>query len=103
MLFRSAVNDTCGHEAGDRVLKTFAGLLQGAARRADIICRIGGDEFAVILTETGLSNARKFAERVFNLLLKTGNIRASAGAASLPSGNLFGDADASLLEIKRSR
>lgn len=62
------LNDTCGHEAGDIALKTFARLLLQTARKADIICRIGGDEFAVILPETGLSNAWKFSERFFQTL-----------------------------------
>ncbi len=97
------INDTCGHQAGDEVLKTFALLLQKAARKADIVCRIGGDEFAVILPETGLSNTRKFAERFLKLLGKTNEIKASAGMSALPSDNLFADADALLLATKRAR
>ena len=101
------VNDTCGHQAGDEVLKTFARLLQETSRKADIVCRIGGDEFAVILPETGLSNVWKFTERFSQSLEKTGEffpkigrIKASAGVATLPSNNLFADADAELLRAK---
>jgi diguanylate cyclase (GGDEF)-like protein len=104
------VNDTCGHEAGDAVLKTFAGLLQETARKADIICRIGGDEFAVILPETEFSRVRNFLDRFFQTLegcgeafSTVGKINASAGAAALPSEHLFADADASLLAAKQSQ
>ena len=97
-----AVNDTRGHQAGDDILKTFAQLLQKAARKADVVCRIGGDEFAVILPETGLPNARKFTDRVFEALGKTETIKASTGISALPSDNLFAAADAELLRAKRS-
>lgn len=95
-----AVNDTCGHEAGDEVLRNFAHLLQKTARKADLVCRIGGDEFAVILPETSLSNTRKFTERFLQSLKKA---KASAGFAALPSENLFVDADAALRATKPSR
>lgn len=103
------INDTCGHQAGDEALKTFAQLLQKTARKADLVCRIGGDEFAVILPETGLSNVRKITTRFFQSLESAGGrpnlgkLSASAGAAALPSENLFADADAALLSAKRAR
>lgn len=93
-------NDTRGHEAGDRVLKTFAQLLQKTVRKADIICRIGGDEFAVILPETELSRVRTMIGRFFQTL-ETSGINASAGAAAFPSDNLFFAADSELLSAKR--
>ena len=43
------VNDTCGHDAGDRLLQSFADLLRCQTRAQDILCRYGGDEFMVIL------------------------------------------------------
>ncbi len=98
-----AVNDTCGHEAGDAVLKVFAQILQKTARKSDMVCRIGGDEFAVILPETGLSNVWKFTERVSVALKGNGNPSASAGVAAWPSDNLFADADAELRAAKPSR
>jgi diguanylate cyclase (GGDEF)-like protein len=93
------VNDTEGHDAGDRVLRVFAEKLKAAARSADIVCRFGGDEFAVILPETSETNARVFVERV----LQNGAPAATAGIAALPSENLKADADAYLLAQKRGR
>lgn len=95
-----AVNDTLGHEAGDAVLKTFAQVLQQTARKADIVCRIGGDEFAVILPETAVSKAWKMIERFFQTLEKSG-VSASAGAAAIPSENLFAVADRELMKAKQ--
>ncbi|GAB3537822.1 diguanylate cyclase [Noviherbaspirillum agri] len=56
------INDTYGHATGDAMLKHVAGLLRGAARRSDFTGRIGGEEFAVLLTETGMDKARQYAE-----------------------------------------
>ena len=97
-----AVNDSRGHQAGDEVLKKFARLLQNTARKADSVCRIGGDEFAVILPETAFPNVREFTSRVSELSGKTIGIQASVGMSSLPSDNLFADADAALLAAKKA-
>jgi diguanylate cyclase (GGDEF)-like protein len=56
------VNDSFGHEAGDVVLKAIAALLKGKVRGSDIACRYGGEEFALILPETGLDAAVRRAE-----------------------------------------
>lgn len=45
------INDTCGHDTGDRILKRVAALLHTAFRSTDCVCRIGGDEFAVIMVD----------------------------------------------------
>ncbi len=58
------VNDTCGHSAGDDVLRGVADRLSAALRERDIIGRYGGEEFVIILPETGLSMAREIAERL---------------------------------------
>lgn len=57
------VNDTWGHPAGDKVLRELAATLGGAGRSADALGRIGGEEFALLLPETGLPQALAAAER----------------------------------------
>jgi len=59
-----SVNDTHGHDAGDRVLKKFAEILKTNSRRSDICGRIGGEEFLFILTHTTQENARIVIERI---------------------------------------
>jgi diguanylate cyclase (GGDEF)-like protein len=58
------VNDRYGHQAGDVVLQRFARLLQSEQRRLDVVGRLGGEEFAVLLPETDLAGAEEVAERV---------------------------------------
>jgi len=57
-------NDTFGHLDGDRVLAKIAAVLTGAVRNVDVACRYGGEEFAIILPETGLESARAAGERI---------------------------------------
>jgi len=59
-----SVNDTYGHDAGDQVLKHFAARIRKVVRTADLFCRLGGEEFVVVMPETGLDAAAKIAERV---------------------------------------
>ncbi len=61
--FRVA-NEKFGQQAGDRVLVQFAELLRREERTVDVVARAGGDEFAVLLPETGSAGARLLAERV---------------------------------------
>jgi two-component system chemotaxis response regulator CheY len=58
------VNDRHGHAAGDEVLSGFADLLRKAARRGDVVARIGGEEFAVLLPHTDREQACRAAERI---------------------------------------
>jgi two-component system cell cycle response regulator len=58
------VNDTYGHEAGDRVLKAFAERMRKVLRVPDLVCRLGGEEFVIVMPDTHLDVAAKIAERV---------------------------------------
>ena len=58
------VNDTYGHGVGDEVLKRFAGILQTECRGSDIMGRLGGEEFAVLLPQTSLRDAQDVARRI---------------------------------------
>ena len=58
------VNDSCGHEAGDVIIMSFATLLSSLCREADLPARPGGDEFSVLLPGIDERGARMFAERV---------------------------------------
>jgi diguanylate cyclase (GGDEF)-like protein/PAS domain S-box-containing protein len=58
------VNDTFGHKAGDDVLKGVAGLLRQRLRQTDVVARIGGDEFAVLLPHTNADDVQILAEEV---------------------------------------
>lgn len=105
------VNDTHGHEAGDVAIQSLARVLQQGTRGIDLAARVGGEEFAVILTETNLAGAAEVAERLRLTLKATeipviGHIAASFGVAECPSQGLtarelVASADAALYEAKR--
>ncbi len=57
-------NDTYGHQYGDEVLKTVAGVLSSSLRDSDIVGRYGGEEFVIFLPGTGLHEAERIAERL---------------------------------------
>jgi len=60
------INDTYGHDVGDKALKEFAALLKEQSRKIDIMGRYGGEEFILLLPETSIENATVFAERVID-------------------------------------
>lgn len=62
--FFKRINDQYGHAAGDAVLKHFADIIRRQQRKIDVVGRLGGEEFAIILPYTGLSDAEVFAERL---------------------------------------
>ncbi|AEF83148.1 histidine kinase N-terminal 7TM domain-containing diguanylate cyclase [Leadbettera azotonutricia] len=64
--FFKNVNDARGHEAGDLVLKIFAGIIRQTCRSYDLVGRYGGEEFALFLTGTDSAGARQLLERIRN-------------------------------------
>ncbi len=86
------VNDNHGHQAGDEVLKMLAGILRGEARRTDVACRYGGEEFVLLLPKMDLESARARAERwrqmfaELDVPVETGNLKCtlSVGIAVFP-------------------
>ncbi|EAZ99955.1 ammonium transporter [Marinobacter sp. ELB17] len=58
------VNDTCGHQAGDELLKQLANTLKPLLRQSDILARLGGDEFGVLLSHCPLNQGQEIAEQL---------------------------------------
>ena len=111
------VNDDFGHLEGDRVLKLFAEAIGESARSADIPCRFGGEEFAVVLPHAAGPAARQLAERLRERLerklrdadppLQVREVTATVGVASFPkeassADELIGLADRRLYEGKHA-
>jgi two-component system cell cycle response regulator len=57
------VNDTYGHDCGDEVLKSFADRLRGIIRGGDLLCRLGGEEFVIVMPNVEIGAAARIAER----------------------------------------
>ena len=107
------VNDTYGHATGDEALKLVGNLLFTAFRSIDYICRIGGDEFAVIMVEMTSDLSYTIEEKITAVnerLAQAKNglppLSLSVGVAFTdrknPSGTLFQDADKALYERKKN-
>jgi len=60
------VNDTCGHVAGDELLRQLALVLRRSLRQVDVVARLGGDEFGIIYTGVDIDEARKMAEKLLH-------------------------------------
>ncbi len=82
------VNDVCGHGEGDHVLKLLADLLRSTVRESDTVCRVGGEEFAIILPSCTATDALGLAARVRKALLDTP--AESVGEITLSIGVAFG-------------
>jgi diguanylate cyclase (GGDEF)-like protein len=83
-----AINDRIGHLAGDGVLAEAADRIRDVVRSADVACRVGGDEFAVILPESSLKDADQLYKRLEQTIshhpvAQAGLVRLSAGVTEL--------------------
>jgi len=109
------VNDNYGHQTGDIVLKNLGKILRDEVRLSDTPCRYGGEEFAVILPETRLDEARRIAERIRKTIARQElftsnnnvkfNVTASIGVASTEQNDtldLVECADLALYQAKKS-
>jgi diguanylate cyclase (GGDEF)-like protein len=110
------INDQYGHPAGDAVLRLFADVVNSVARRSDIVGRLGGEEFAIILPTTSTEEALEFSSRlnkaVDQAVLKFGDaiidytvsigLTASSTARVNNLDNLLTRADLALYQAKRN-
>jgi diguanylate cyclase (GGDEF)-like protein len=106
-----SVNDRVGHLAGDAVLAEAAARMGDAIRTADVACRVGGDEFAVIMPESGLEQADQLVSRIQVAVSErpigvAGRLHVSAGITELKaeddSISLFECADEALYRAKQA-
>ncbi len=107
------INDTFGHDIGDRILKSVAEVLKHSFRSVDIICRFGGDEFVVVMTRVN-SSMRQLVENKMNnandILMHPKDdlppVSISVGVAFSdrkdPQGDIFKDADTALYRVKET-
>ena len=105
-----AINDRIGHLAGDSVLAEASDRVRDVVRSADVACRVGGDEFAVIMPESADEDGEQLFRRVHNSMRGTAlgpddqRLRLSGGIAELLHGDtpasLFERADAALYRAK---
>jgi diguanylate cyclase (GGDEF)-like protein len=105
------INDRIGHLAGDAVLAEIADRIRQVVRSADIPCRVGGDEFAVIVPEVEVGQARQLVGRIQRAvssqpIARAGRVRVSAGVADLQANDsptsLFERGDESLYAAKHT-
>src|SRR5450756_1346070 len=105
-----AVNDTLGHEEGDRVLRIFSGCIRKIARASDLVYRYGGDEFLLLLPETTCEQTEVLLKRLSDflcpeLITMLGRVTFSTGIASYVSDSSAEDlvklADDRLYQSKR--
>ncbi|MFN7915238.1 MAG: GGDEF domain-containing protein [Vicinamibacterales bacterium] len=109
-----SINDSHGHLAGSRALVEAGAVIRGSARETDIVARFGGDEFALILPDTGSQGALQVAERIRDRIARhvflAGDgldihLTASVGVATLPdvaaaADELVQAADAAMYRVK---
>ena len=111
-----AINDTFGHEEGDKVLKEVVKLLKSTLREIDVVCRMGGDEFLLIFPDSSLQDASLIKERfdknlvqLNQTLKKPYKIALSIGLSEynpdnpLPMDELIRIADQKMYEEKKNK
>jgi diguanylate cyclase (GGDEF)-like protein len=111
-----AYNDKYGHLLGDELLISYGQFLLGNSRKVDTVCRYGGDEFVIVLPETGLDDVRNVSSRIIHKLKRHRfkikdrkiSLMVTIGEASFPedgnaSEELIRTADRNLLEKKRAK
>jgi diguanylate cyclase (GGDEF)-like protein len=89
-----ALNDTYGHEAGNRAVKLVAEALQRLTRSTDVVARFGGDEFIVLLSGADRAASEEVAQRIRNVVFATTlevdvkmvRLKVNVGAGSFPEG-----------------
>ncbi|NPA87696.1 MAG: diguanylate cyclase [Epsilonproteobacteria bacterium] len=103
------INDTYGHDIGDKILQEFGKLLKSSVRANDIVCRWGGEEFLIILPHTSYENATEVAEKIRKKVEETkifGNIQITISlGVSQFNGNFektFKEADEKLYIAKKT-
>jgi len=106
-----SVNDTLGHDVGDELLRTVSEITQGSLRPSDMLARVGGDEFALLLPSTDFSGAEAVLKRVRDNVLNEMKahgwpVTMSMGAvtfSTLPStvGPMLKHADEVMYAVKR--
>jgi diguanylate cyclase (GGDEF)-like protein len=101
------VNDTLGHAAGDELLRRVATAVHGCVRRADLVARIGGDEFGVFLAGATPAEARQVADKIRNAVAAVwplgipGGVSVGISAAGQGAGDALGRADRAMYADKR--
>jgi len=94
------INDTYGHDIGDKVLKTFSNTIKNNLRKEDIFARIGGEEFVVLTKNIDKSRLYFFAEKLRKKVeeLKIGNIKLTVSIG----GHIIGFGEDINLSLKRA-
>lgn len=90
------INDTMGHEAGDKILIKLSDALMGEFREEDYICRIGGDEFVVFMTNTDKKSRGLIREKIKNVNKVLHDTSDGLPDASISAGVVFGTREKNL-------
>ncbi len=80
------INDEYGHAAGDKALTQIAGVLKSVFRESDVVARIGGDEFAVLVLDAGMEAVQSLKKRLLEQLKKCNSAEQESYTLSLSSG-----------------